>query len=567
MSSSLWAPEVNVTDTQLREDIANALDPEKGAGMVGYDGDLDYAEETVGFTLKELEAATEALSLQITEGYVSIENYGAVGDGVTDCTAAFEAAMADADRIFIPVPEVAYRVDTPISIIRSGIKILGANRLTSKIVASNNSLPAISINSGLNNVELNNFAIDRTPAATATASGVECSGSSVEMYFYQLTILNQWNGLSLGDTTSSTVARCSISENYGNGINMATGTSGNMVWDLHDNRIGYNNGDGIYIAGVGSATATTLGEVDGNYSIYNNGYGLRVAGLTNKRLNSLRVNGGAFSFNGLGGVYLDTWAGRHRLSGFSANLSGTTATGRQASPQTSTGQGSGIELTANNNDVNVTGTICQGNAHNGILTSAAFAVIAGNGCNNNGANGAAASASRCGISLLSGKFTVTGNSCCNIAGGVSQQHGIRMESLLSSVVSSNNCNSNTVNGMHLVSAANTVIDGNACLSSGTNAILVDAVATTNRITNNAGHQPKAADVVSPGASPWTYTAGNSPESIYIRGGTIQNLQLEALQLAAAAAGANLYHFIALGPNESFTLTYTVAPTSITRKIH
>lgn len=590
MTSSIWQPTVQVEDTQLREDLASTTDALKGAGMVGYDDALGYASDTVGKELQNLAADITGLAQSILEGYASVMNYGAVGDGVADDTAAFVTAMAANDRVFIPNPPVAYRVNTPIAITSSNIKLLGENRFLTKIRAYNTSLPVISISANLENIELNNFHLERSTPASSTGSGIDCAGAVSNVQFHNLVIDGQWHGMFLGDAQRASVEYCQISNNYGNGIQQNSGATGNMVWDILNCYLAYNNGHGISINGVGAATSSILGELANTFCIYNGLYGLNVVGTSTKRFNSIRVTGGAYSFNGSGGIFFDTYSGRHRIAGASANLSGTVATGRQASPIAASALGSGITLSANNNDTNISSCVCQGNSHSGISASSALATITGNSCINNGANTGATTDLRSGIVLTAGKFTCVGNTCSNTTGANSQSHGVYCSGILASTISSNNCNFNTVNGIYLGTVTNVNVTGNSCaqnlvngirfasgsasnisnnnlIGNTTNALLNEAASTNSRTIGNLGYQPLPADSPAIGASPWTYTAGNTDETIYWRGGTVSAVTIDGITVQAASSGASIASTYQLGPNESMIMTYTVAPTNFTRKRH
>lgn len=79
------------------------------------------------------------------------------------------------------------------------------------------------------------------------------------------------------------------------------------------------------------------------------------------------------------------------------------------------------------------------------------------------------------------------------------------------------------------------------------------------VSNNPGYNPQGAVALSPGGSPWTYTAGNTPEVVYLAGGTVSNVTKNAISIATAL-NASTPLPIALDPGESFVVTYTVAPT-------
>jgi polygalacturonase len=58
-----------------------------------------------------------------------------------------------------------------------------------------------------------------------------------------------------------------------------------------------------------------------------------------------------------------------------------------------------------------------------------------------------------------------------------------------------------------------------------------------------------------GASPFTYTAGYSPETIYVDGGTVSSITKGGITIATSTGRA-----IQLEPNESIVVTYSATPT-------
>lgn len=79
----------NAIDAAIRADLLNLILPAKGAGMVAVSQTPAYAAGTVGAKLREWPSVTD-------------NPYNAVGDGVTDDTAAFTAAQIANQFIFIP---------------------------------------------------------------------------------------------------------------------------------------------------------------------------------------------------------------------------------------------------------------------------------------------------------------------------------------------------------------------------------------------------------------------------------------------------------------------------------
>lgn len=542
MSSSIWEPGVNVTDNELREILQSNAEAGHGAGYIAYDEELGYAAGTVGAALKQAQEDIANIDIEATVGYTTFLKYGGNGDGVTLNDDAFAAAFADTDRLYLPSPDVAYLISQPINLSANNIKILGESRLLTKIRINNSSLPVFIIGNNLENIELSNFRIERSVPATSTGSGIDCTGVSTGHTFRELDITGQWNGMTLGETAAGQIINCHIFDNYGNGIREESGDGTNLVWDIRDSRIYQNNGNGISIEGVGSATDVILGGIDNVYSVYNTGYGLAVTGQSTKRLNSLRLSGGAFSFNGNHGIFLDSYGARHRISEVSANLQGSTGTGRGRAT-TASAIGDGINARANNLEMNIVGCVASQNAYSGMTVFANLVTLTGNTCTDNGTNTGATTEQRSGLRLANGRIIAQANVLTNrVAGAGTQQ-----------------------NGIHLTDGTNCVIEGNNVAGNMTAGIVVAGTSTTNRITGNPGYNPSVMDTVTPGASPWTYTAGPTPEDLYVKGGTISLIVSESQTLATAAVAATLYHLIPLSPNQAVTITYSAAPTVLRKK--
>jgi hypothetical protein len=135
-------------------------------------------------------------------------------------------------------------------------------------------------------------------------------------------------------------------------------------------------------------------------------------------------------------------------------------------------------------------------------------------------------------------LTMVGNHIYDSGGGT-QKYGISF-----------NTNGTITNGL---------ISSNNLIGNATSAF--NFVGTfTGSIVNNPGYNPLGASTVTPGASPWTYTAGNTPETLYIYGGTVSTVVKNSITLATASPAS-----VTLQPGESVVITYTVAPTAATNK--
>lgn len=104
-----YTPSGNISATTIPTAIAE-LDTEK-VGFTRLD-DSD-GSSLVGYTQGGTGASTRTVQDKIRE-VVSVKDFGAVGDGVTDDTAAIQAAINAEDSVFIPPG--TYRITSPISI-------------------------------------------------------------------------------------------------------------------------------------------------------------------------------------------------------------------------------------------------------------------------------------------------------------------------------------------------------------------------------------------------------------------------------------------------------------------
>lgn len=97
---------------------------------------------------------------------------------------------------------------------------------------------------------------------------------------------------------------------------------------------------------------------------------------------------------------------------------------------------------------------------------------------------------------------------------------------------------------------------------GNSSVALNIVGTlaSSWVATNVGYNPIGASSVTPGASPWTYTAGNTPETLYLSGGTVSNVTKNGITLATALSATSSLA-VPLDPGEAVIVTYTVVPTA------
>lgn len=96
----------------------------------------------------------------------------------------------------------------------------------------------------------------------------------------------------------------------------------------------------------------------------------------------------------------------------------------------------------------------------------------------------------------------------------------------------------------------------------TGAVFDAATGATIRFEGCPGYNPGGLTIVTPGASPYTYTAGRSRETLYIRGGTVTDVKITAPNGTLSVFNAVSSCTVNLEPGEACIITYSAAPTVI-----
>ena len=80
----------------------------------------------------------------------------------------------------------------------------------------------------------------------------------------------------------------------------------------------------------------------------------------------------------------------------------------------------------------------------------------------------------------------------------------------------------------------------------------------NKIYGNLGYPaPGNMLTITVGASPFSYTSGSTPETLFINGGTVSLINVNSVNVLQSSN-----HSIRLGPGETIIVTYTVAPAMV-----
>jgi hypothetical protein len=83
-----------------------------------------------------------------------------------------------------------------------------------------------------------------------------------------------------------------------------------------------------------------------------------------------------------------------------------------------------------------------------------------------------------------------------------------------------------------------------------------------RVTNNLGYNGVASVLgLIVGASPWSYTAGHTPENIYVYGGAVSDIKIDG-QTVLSQTGVT----VPLAPQQVLTITYSALPTVMKKSV-
>lgn len=191
----------------------------------------------------------------------------------------------------------------------------------------------------------------------------------------------------------------------------------------------------------------------------------------------------------------------------------------------------------------ITDNICSLNASAGIMmTGAATAKdvnISGNTCKNNGTGGGAA-ATKGGISISTPitRLRMRGNDCYDNQGSPTQTYGLIVSTvaITGAFIKDNDWATNLTGSISLLTGAT----------------------IAGIIKDNPGYNPVGTTSPVAGASPWTFTNGTSPATLYLSG-TLTGVTKNGVTIPGLVGTGS----IPLAPNDAVVVTYpAAAPTAV-----
>lgn len=500
------APPAGTNNIEVQVTVTIALG-ETDASLVTYDATTVEAQldaisggsgsSLVGFQQSGAGAIVRTAQDKMRE-WVSVKDFGAVGDGVTDDTAEIQAALNSGAKRVIAPPGGTYRITNMLTIDADGVEF-DFNRSTLLLDDATGLKSHLLLGNGTiqrSGICIRNVIFTRAQAATA--------GYAI-------------NSSRIGVTE---ISGCRI---YGDnkihsGIRVYRGIIVNIVGNYIDNCVNW----GLLLEGSGTGGDRTV-----DVSIREN-----------------RIEGGvtalaAFDFvEGIfcrDNIFFNT-SGSAVTVNASSNANGLVSFKFQENDfDTCGGAGLFIDKVSN---IQITGCWFASITDDALqLKSDCHSVVVSG---NQFYPTAVGIRVECPDVRIDNNLISGGTTCVNIAGGT--RVGISSNTLQNANV-----------GVDVGLAANIHVVGN--LFSGIATQVVQNRSSTTSIQSNSGDPVVGSNsFFDVGASPFTYTAGSRAECISIFGGTVTNIQL-----GSTSIGFGTDRTVVLAPNQSVTVTYSSVP--------
>jgi pectate lyase-like protein len=430
----------------------------------------------------------------------SVKWFGATGNGVTDDTAAIQACANAAAPNAMYVPTDVYRITAQISI-TTGMKIFG-DGLGQSVISPSSATTC--------------FAFNTTAPITTEDLQLYYPPAAQSPGVYAMTI----NVNSTNNVASRVRDTAIVYSNAG----ILVQNSGAFVMD------------GCFIVGFSTTGAELASSVDvdlANNEIYGSTSSTTAVGVRWAGAGGFRAVGNTITECAAGGIlYMYT---------STSQAAGGVLIGDNSISQVSLGPAVEIQRSS-------TGTLAQ------IL-------IDGNEMQDT-QTGLSVPSDTGGIWVTA--MTVTGNAWQGI--GTAADAGLNVDSTEYFNLAANTLRSATPTTTGITigpSATGGIIQGNSFAGGfGSSTISVSATATAIRVLDNNGYNPVGSSTLSASASPWTYTAGPSPQTLYLSATTsINSVTYNGTHLLPVATSASAPFTVGLGPNESVVISYSGAMTA------
>ena len=452
---------------------------------------------------------------------VNVKDFGAVGDGVADDTAAIQAAInaagiAGGGEVYFD--RGTYKVTSTLAVAYNNVSFIGANPRGSLLYSTANSSKILSVTGTWFTLRDMSFDYATTPVAGAVAIYLESQNTTLDNFV----VFKSYVGIQLGNGTLGSCGATRVSNfqllthvdagiyGYGsldcffsNGvINAANGTNaanGNIRLLNANEAFVMNNVD--ILLGVYSIVTDAASYTAANRTAYSK--------FTNVYFDS--SSQGTYLNNLVLTSFIGCWFsnGRTGAGYFGCALNQSDEVSFLGCEFANCG-GGGLNIAASAKRTKVIGCNVESNSYT-AGAGVAHGIVIANSCSD---------------------FIITNNHCHNGLFPGTQGFGIVLDSNVS----------------------NFIVKDNNLLGNAAGSMYVGSVGGGGVIANNLGYAP-GMTIPTVTASPYTYTAGPYNETAYITGGTVS-----IITVGGQGVFSSTDKTIGLGPNETVTIAYSAAPT-------
>ena len=485
-----------------------------GAASIEYDPPFTGAV-TSGYTVSDKLSQT-----------ISVKDFGAVGDGSTDDTAAIQAALNAGRAVYFPATPNGYRISGTLTIAQPNKVVYGDSRFASYLNLASQNFNIFNV-TAVGNVQIRDIGAINFGAAT---SGFFVNGAVP----YSLEVIdcytnNVHSGVLLGTAGSvtsgakSAVIGCAF-------VDIAT-ISGTGI-------LMRGNGEirDVINCQIGRLGSTVVGNNAANGVIIEGGVAINLSNLQITGAgNPLLIQPGVDNVSHvvMNGVWCDSSSGNGM---FLDGNSGVITDVRMEACWFSSNGLNGIRIRGSARDIKIDGNNqIHSNGQGGIVVDNA-STVPGLAIRNNSIGG-------------------------NVSNGITLGSGITNFAVQNNQIGTGSVYGANANGIALTAGATNgyIITGNDLRGNTGSAYVSGATGIIARVEANLGYNPVGTFGITVGASPFTYTAGASPETVYINSGTVGLITVSGVSVLQQSNCA-----ISLEPFQSVVVTYTVAPSMVTQ---
>lgn len=505
----------SVVASDLAQDLANTTDNAEGDALIGF-----RQSGSGGFLIG---AVARTVNNKLQEN-VSVKDFGAVGDGATDDTAAIQAALNAGRAVYFPATPNGYRISAKLTIGQPNKVVYGDGRYASYLNLASQNFDIFDV-TAVGNVQIRDIGAINFGAATAgffvngavpyDLEVIDCYTNAVHSGVLSGTAGSVVNGAKL------LVRGCKfvdIATTTGRGVLIRGGAEIRDVIDCQMGRLGST------VVGNNAAGGVTI---EGGIAINLSNLQLTGAG------NPVLIQPGA---DGVAHVTMDrVWCDSSSGNGMFLDGSGGIITDVRADVCWFSSNGlNGIRIRGVARDVKIDG-------NNQIL--------------NNGLAGITVDDSSTVPGLSIRNSSIGGNAStgvilgANITGFAVQNNQIGTGSVFGA----------NANGIALTAGATNgyIITGNDLRGNTGSAYISGATGVIARVEANLGYNPVGTFGITVGASPYTYTAGASPETVFINGGTVNVVTVNSVPVFQQTNCT-----VRLEPFQSVVVNYSVLPSMV-----